>query len=182
MHFVHLLSSFHLIIFDFKPLVRSDHSCKYILTRTKVSRGKRCDPNVEFQIYLFYCTLNRSYCWMQMVFVCCQSCWICVRLCLHWVGGGGGSGVGHLSPTVKHLPASPLITTQTHSNILYGPFHHGVGVDSDRGGGRASTLGNVCGWCKMASIFVEKDVDEYSCGNKAAWTTSRTDIHVIRFK
>lgn len=53
-----------------------------------------------------------------------------VAVCLHWLGGG--SVVGHLSPTVQHLPASPLIITQTHSNILYGPFHHAVVGDSDR--------------------------------------------------
>lgn len=60
--------------------------------------------------------------------------------------GGWGKQLGHLSPTVKHLPTSPLITSQTHSNILYGPFHHGVAFDSDRVGGgcEGSTLGIDC--------------------------------------
>lgn len=37
------------------------------------------------------------------------------------------------------------------------------------GCGWGSTLGNDCGWWKMASIFVEKGVDEYSCSNKQDW-------------
>lgn len=86
-------------------------------------------------LFIYFCLYfnhELSYYWVQTVFVCRQSCWICVRLCLHWVGGG--KQLRHLSPTVKHLPTSPLITTQPHSNILYGPFHHGVVVDSDQGG------------------------------------------------